>query len=85
MSFNGTCGADLDDWVRAAGIDSVPLIPEPHKDRTNTSRGLLWQDPLLALYDPCVEGMDLHKHYVDLAQSLFAAAAKGGLSGGELT
>jgi hypothetical protein len=54
----------------------VPLIAEPDKSYCNTSKWLLWQDPLLSLMDPQLGGASLREHYTALAKTLSASAKK---------
>ena len=75
-NFRGSCDAVLDDWVQASGVDSVPCLADPAKSRTNAGKWLLWQDPLLALMDPEIEGCALRGHYEKLSAALFRAAKK---------
>ena len=73
-NFRGSCEADFDDWVRAAEIDSLPCLSDPAHSRTNASKWLLWQDPILGFLDPLVEGVPLRSHYEELAEELAEAA-----------
>jgi hypothetical protein len=75
-NFKGSCDADYDDFVAASGIDSVPLIKKPEETPANVSKWLLYQDPLLAIMDPCIGETSLRKHYETLAKKLDAAAKK---------
>jgi hypothetical protein len=75
-NFRGSCDAVLDDWLKASEVDSVPCLAEPEKNSTNVSKWLLWQDPLLALMDPELEGCSLRGHYEKLSAALFLAAKK---------
>ncbi len=77
-NFRGSCDAEFDDWVRAADVDSVPCLASPTESNANPGKWLLWQDPLLALMDPQVEGVDLRSHYEALARELEEAAEKPG-------
>ncbi|MBE3576187.1 MAG: family 20 glycosylhydrolase [Limnochordales bacterium] len=78
MNFRGACGADadFDDWVKASAVDAPPGVDDPGKCHGNPGKWLLWQDPLLAIMDPLVEGLPLREHYEKLAQALFTAAEK---------
>lgn len=78
MNFRGSCGAnaDFDDWVKASAVDAPPGVDDPGKCHGNPGKWLLWQDPLLPIMDPLVEGLPLREHYEKLAQVLFAAAEK---------
>ncbi len=78
--FAAACGGAFDAWVRAAEIDLIPGIPHPDRSQANTSVGLLWQDPLLALMDPFLAGLPLEPHYRRLAAELERSARGGGLS-----
>lgn len=83
-NFRGACGAgaDFDDWVRASAVDAPPGVDDPRRCHGNPGKWLLWQDPLLALMDPLVEGLALRPHYETLAQELLAAAEKRGRGDG---
>jgi hexosaminidase len=72
-NFSGSCNADYDAWVSASAIDMVPCLKG--KSFTNVSKWMLWQDPLLSIMDPIVEGAGLEEHYAALAASLSDAAA----------
>ncbi|NLG70377.1 MAG: family 20 glycosylhydrolase [Firmicutes bacterium] len=77
-NFRGACGpgAELDDWVRASAVDAPPGVHDPATSRANPSKWLLWQDPLLAVMDPLVEGRPLAAHYERLATELAEAAER---------
>jgi hypothetical protein len=75
-NFLGSCDAVLDDWIKASELDSVPCLAAPEKSRANVSKWLLWQDPLLALMDPEIEGCALRGHYEKLSAALFRAAKR---------
>ena len=76
-NFRGSCDADFDDWVRASDLDAIPCLKKPQESGTNVSKWLLWQDPLLAIMDPHIEGANLRAHYAQLAADLRVAARKG--------
>ena len=78
--FPGTCGCALAPWVRAAGIDSVPLIEKPEMSMASIARALLWQDPALTIIDPVLGKANLRPWYGKLAKDLAAESKKGGLS-----
>jgi len=79
-NFRGSCGADYDDFVKASDLDAVPCLESPDKSAANVSKWLLWQDPMLAIMDPQLDGCSLRKHYANLAKNLLAAARKGPLA-----
>jgi hypothetical protein len=78
--FAGVCGCPFDPWVRASGVDSIPLIKQPEKAQTALGRALLWQDPALALLDPLLGRANLRPWYGKLAGDLATAAKAGGLA-----
>ncbi len=75
-NFRGSCDADFDDWAKASEIDSVPCLAAPEKSYTNVGKWLLWQDPLLGLMDPQLDGFSLRSHYEKLADTLRKRARK---------
>ncbi|MCX7803665.1 MAG: beta-N-acetylhexosaminidase [Planctomycetota bacterium] len=77
-NFRGSCGADFDDFVAASGLDMIPQIREPAKCRSNAGKWILWQDPLLAIFDPQIE-ISPRAHYSALARKLEGASKKKGL------
>jgi len=79
--FEGVCGAPFAPWVRASGIDSIPLIKQPEQAKTALGRALLWEDPALALLDPMRRKANLRPWYGKLARDLARAARGGGLAG----
>lgn len=78
--FAGVCGCPFEPWVRAAGVDSIPLIKQPELAHTALGRALLWQDPALALLDPLLGRANLRPWYGKLAQALTVASKQGGLA-----
>ncbi|HEY8498517.1 MAG TPA: beta-N-acetylhexosaminidase, partial [Limnochordales bacterium] len=81
--FRGTCGpgADFDAWVRASALDAPPGVDDPATSRANPSKWLLWQDPLLAVMDPLLEGRPVRAHYERLAEELVEAAQRAAAGG----
>lgn len=78
--FAGVCGCAFEPWVKAAGLDSIPLIKHPEMEKTALGRALLWQDPALALLDPALGKANLRPWYGKLAKDLTVESKKGGLS-----
>ena len=75
-NLRGSCGIEIDDYVAASSIDLPPAVKNPGTFAGNVSKGLLWQDPLLAVMDPEFGRSPLRKHYAALAKKLAKAAAK---------
>ena len=78
--FAAVCDCAFDPWVRAAGIDLVPLIKRPDMSKAAIGRMLLWQDPALALMDPMLGKANLRPWYGKLARLLSAESKQGGLA-----
>ncbi|MHB9130990.1 MAG: family 20 glycosylhydrolase [Armatimonadota bacterium] len=77
-NFRGSCDADLDDYFTASKIDYLAFQHDGTKGPDNMSKWLLWQDPLFALTEPNLEGVDLQGYYAGLADTLEPAAQQGG-------
>jgi hexosaminidase len=66
-------GASAEDFMAMGSLDCLPGVEEGGLERSNPSRWLLWQDPLLGLFDEHVRGMPLREHYGALAGRLRGA------------
>jgi len=78
-NFRGACDADWDDYCTSSKIDYFATLHDGTKGPDNVSKWLLWQDPLLAITDPNLEGFDVRGYFGELADTLSAAAEKPGL------
>jgi hexosaminidase len=76
-NFRGTCNGDYDDFLTSCKLDAVPGVTAPAKSPNNIHKLLLWQDPLLAIVDPQMEGSP-RQHYAELTRTLAHAGEKGG-------
>lgn len=75
-NFAATCLADFHDYTLASQIDQVPPSKSSAIDYSNTSKWLLWDDPLIGLCEPLQEVNSYRANYRELAEKLDAAAAK---------
>lgn len=76
-NFRGICNAEFDTWVKVCDLDQIPEISDPKTSHGNASKWLLWQDPLLSIFDPLIKHpLALQAHYAKLAEILFAAARR---------
>lgn len=74
--FETCCGGQLADFMRLKDIDEVPGVPKDNPGTFNPSAYLLWQNPLLGLFDANIEGFDgIGEHYRRLARD-FEQASK---------
>jgi hexosaminidase len=69
--FLGACGSDIGAWTLGGEIDYPAGVRERNGlHPANPSKFLLWQDPLLGIFDTHLKGMKLGQHYERLAGSL---------------
>jgi len=68
--FRFCAGADFHDLSAPRYLDETPLSLPQNMDSSNPSKFLLWQDPLLGLFDRHVENHDLPAHYAGLQTRL---------------
>jgi hypothetical protein len=74
-NFRGICNSELDTWVKACDLDHIPEISNAKMSHGNPSKWLLWQDPLLSIFDPLIKNPPaLQAHYKKLAETLLRAA-----------
>jgi N-acetyl-beta-hexosaminidase len=73
--FRGSVGGDYWAWKGGSDLDRLPRAAEKH---ANPSKVLLYEDPLLGLWERQYRGVDLAAHYAMLAARLDATAARGG-------
>lgn len=73
-NFAATCLADFQDYVLASQLDQTPPTKNPEADYSNTSKWLLWDDPLIGLCEPFQEMESYRANYQKLAQELETAA-----------
>jgi hexosaminidase len=76
-NFRGICNAEFDTWVKACDLDLIPEISNPKTSHGNAGKWLLWQDPLLSIFDPLIKNPPaLQAHYEKLAEFLLRAARR---------
>ncbi|KAJ2959484.1 hypothetical protein NQZ79_g5082 [Umbelopsis isabellina] len=77
--FEGICGADFDDWTNASKIDITPTgshLTTRSNFAANTSKWLLWEDPMTSFLSPQYAGENLEEHYDAIANELQLAIEK---------
>lgn len=70
QEFEHNTGYAFDDFYQLNEIDETPGVMKDNLNTSATSKILLWQDPLLGLFDKTVEGLELDAHYRELAGRL---------------
>ena len=69
--FEFCTGGDYDAFIDLTNFDAIPEIAEENIVlQSNPAKFLLWQDPLLGLFDRHIEGMELFEHYSKLEARL---------------
>jgi hypothetical protein len=76
--FRATTGGDYRAWVSASALDRLPGV---ESRPINPSKVLLYEDPLLGMWEPQYPMEGLPAHYAELASRLEKAAARGGTDG----
>lgn len=72
INLGGAYGIDYDEWRQAAELQAPPC-PD---SREQMSKMLLWEDPLLGLAQPLLQGTRLNGFYKKLAASLEKTSKK---------
>lgn len=62
--------AGMEDWMLFSQLDCLPGTDPVNAKSVNPSKELLYQDPLLGLFDAQYQGHDLYGHYGKLAKKL---------------
>ena len=70
-------GADGRALARISAFNKTPLL-DAESDLPNAAKFLLYQDPLLGLYDLDIEGLGFAQHYASLEAEFAAYAQEGG-------
>ena len=75
--FESCTGGVYEDFMRLGELDLTPGNPSPGKCSCNPSKYLLYQDPLLPLFDRHItEDEELVKHYESLSRAFSRAAGR---------
>lgn len=64
--FKFCTGASYDSFFDLSKLDHLPGMKNDNFCPPNPAKFLLWQDPLIGLFDKYVENMDLSDYYADL-------------------
>jgi len=79
--FAACTGSRYDDFMETQLIDEIPGVSAGNPGMCNPSRYLLWQDPLLGMYDANTRGLGVSAHYARLTPLLQNAVSRNGDSG----
>lgn len=75
-NFAAICRADYYDYKLASQLDQHPPSKKPELEYSNTSKWLMWDDPLIGLCEPFQEIDSYRRNYEALAEKLKTAAEK---------
>ena len=78
-NFHGVTGSDYDAWIRAGDIDALSTLEAPGEIHPNPSKYLLYEDPMIGLMQPILEGHSYAQEYQSLDADLEAAWKEDGL------
>lgn len=71
--FKDTVHADLDDFLALDTLDALFLNDKPNLDSENPSKYLLYQDPMLGIFDYHIGNLDTQTYYQKVADRLMTA------------
>lgn len=74
-------GLSAQGFFAAGQLDCVPCMNPDNRWPPNVCKYLLWQDPLMGLFDADVMGLGLDQHYKETARVISAALEEAGDSG----
>ena len=75
--FRFCTGGEMADFRAIGLLDEPPGVPAGNPEQANPSRYLLWQHPLLGLFDTNICGRELGAHYARLGEEMAACATRG--------
>jgi hypothetical protein len=84
--FAGSCGIDIEGYEMAGRMDIIPFekdgnqVEKKEVMASNPAKWLLWDDPLIGLYEPFQDGNSFREKYERLSSQLKKEIRKGDLS-----
>lgn len=74
-------GLSAQGFLAAGMLDCVPCMNQDNRWPPNAGKYLLWQDPLMGLFDADIMGLGLERHYKESARVLGEALEEAGEEG----
>ncbi|GIP40833.1 N-acetyl-beta-D-glucosaminidase [Paenibacillus sp. J31TS4] len=71
-------GARMDDFLAIKYIDETPGISPDNLELYNPSRYMLWQNPMMGLFDENLRGLPLNSHYAEMERRMELYAGRNG-------
>src|SRR5699024_80963 len=76
--FEFCTSGNYTDFMILNQLDETPGVSTNNLHESNPSKFLLWQDPLIGLYDKNIQGLELNNHYKSLIPQLKNAQETNG-------
>ncbi len=76
--FEVCCGSEAEPFLQLSAFNTVPGMRSGPMRPVNTAKFMLYQDPLVQLYEADTKGIDMAAHYLHLQQLYAAYAEKEG-------
>lgn len=74
--FSTCVGGQADDFIRLKDVDETPGVPATNPESCNPSEYLLWQNPMMGLFDENIRDLPMTEHYQVLSVDLAAAGRR---------
>lgn len=74
--FKACTGFDFDDMLDIDAFDAIPGYTDENIGNNPASKGLLWQNILMGLFDEGIENVDFYSHYNGLKTKLEKSAER---------
>ncbi|TMV50142.1 beta-N-acetylhexosaminidase [Paenibacillus mesophilus] len=71
-------GGQFDDFMDIRWVDEIPGIAPDNVNNANPSRVMLWQHPMMGLFDSNLAGRGLERYYSQLEKKFETYASRGG-------
>ena len=76
VNLKGSAGIDYNDWLIAGTMDNAPFLK--NKNQPTLAKSLFWEDPLLGLWQPQLDGNKVNPHFKKVAAALKKVLRKKG-------
>lgn len=76
--FKFNFGLELEEFLYLNDFDETPGVMEGNLNISSVSKSILWQDPLLGLFDETIRGLNLSEYYRELAKKIKPLAEQEG-------
>lgn len=74
--FTFCTGGNYDDFMDIKYIDETPGVRAENVRQCNTSRYLLWQNPMMGMFDANIRGLGMSEHYIEMESKMAVYAQR---------